>query len=139
MKNLFLILAVLFCTSRSHATGVSDCLKGSVEDQLSCVEVSFRESERDLNTTYKRVVEALEKSQKFGNDKNFEFENIISRLKIAQRSWLYFRAGQCELESFIRINEVHLLSAQIACNARLNQERTAWLKKFFGDQLKIVF
>lgn len=139
MKSLSILLILLSLSQIAKAAEDLSCLSGTVEQQFSCVEDTFKLSEQVLNQTYQKIVAALENKQEYGKEKNFIYENMVSRLRISQRSWLYFRAGQCEMESFSKINKQHVISAQLVCNTKLNFERTTSLKETFSDYLKMTF
>src|SRR4051812_29774688 len=114
-KKIIFVLPLLFVQSVG-AAGHLDCLKGPEDQQLSCIEEDFKQSEILLNQTYQKIVDELQAKQEYGNEKNFVFENMSSRLRIAQRSWIYFRAGECEMDAFSKINTQHVVAAQIVCN-----------------------
>ena len=139
MRWIGIFITGIAISSITNAGQDLSCLTGPADQQLGCVRHEFEQSEQELNKTYERIVAELQEKQEFGNEKNFVFENMSSRLRISQRAWLYYRAGQCELESFAVINEQHVVPKQIACTTKLNLERTTELKKFFGKYLNKKF
>lgn len=139
MRQLTVTLFILVGSSAAFAGQDLACLAGPAAQQLECVQTEFENSEFALNKTYEAITAELQQRQEFGNERNFVLENMSSRLRISQRAWLYFRSGQCELESFSKINQQHVISAQILCNTKMNLERTAELKEFFGAYLKKEF
>lgn len=139
MKKLVLALLALCFTYSVQASAEVSCLQGNADEQMTCVQDGFKQSELGLNETYQKIVEALQNKQEYGNEKNFILENMSSRLRISQRGWIYFRAGQCEMEAFSKINKEHIISAQINCTTKMNDERTQYLKDFFASYLKMKF
>lgn len=119
----------------SETQEVVSCYNKSPEERAACLQDSFEESEVQLNQMYQRILTLLENKQEYGNEKNFVFENMSSRLKIAQRSWLYFRATECDRLTYEIIDKTPVVSAQIACTTKMNIERAGSLKALFARYL----
>jgi uncharacterized protein YecT (DUF1311 family) len=111
------------------------CYNKANEERAQCLQDSFEDSEVQLNQMYQHILELLENKQEYGNEKNFVFENMSSRLKIAQRSWLYFRATECNRLTYELIDSTPVVSAQISCTTKMNIERAASLKTLFSRYL----
>jgi uncharacterized protein YecT (DUF1311 family) len=110
-------------------TGICEVKSG--EERAQCFQDSFEGSEVQLTQMYQHILELLANKQEYGNEKNFVFENMSSRLRIAQRSWLYFRATECDRLTYETIEVNPVVSNQISCTTKMNIERTASLKKLF--------
>ncbi len=132
--RVFLPIFVLSLGFSSVATSeISECLTTkSPENQLQCgITQDFAKSEQLLNSTYNKVLTDLASRQEFGNERNFVLENMRSRLRISQRSWLYFRESQCELEAFGLLATQHTTATYIVCQTAANNARANELDTYF--------
>jgi len=109
MKSIFYIFTtVLLGTTAvaAHAdTGECDKYKTGY-DRTYCFAKLFMEADKELNTVYTELREAIKESTK-------------QKLKETQRDWIQYRNTTCE-ENPGTIN--------VDCSFRVNQERTEYLR-----------
>lgn len=116
------------------------CKNTSAEDAPICFKEVFDSSEKMMNDVYNQILKLLEEKQEYGNERNFILNNMASRLRISQRSWLHFRDSECDLLTYSTINSKTIISAQLACSAQMNNDRVDSLKQIFNIYLgKTIF
>jgi len=151
LRRMHLVLAQAICTAHfnqqrleilrglmSKQTPVSTdaCRSMTGEDRTNCLQDLLQSAETHLNQTYQQILAKLESSQSFGNDANFTYENMASRLRISQRSWLYYRTSQCNFDSISRFSVQDTSVSQLSCTAKMDSERIKFLQETFAPILK---
>lgn len=94
-----------------------------------CADQDYRAADAELNKTYRLVVAAMQATDKELGDIDAAYAGALEALKKAQRAWIGYRDGQCELAGFEARGgsmEPMLVSG---CLAELTRKRTAELKE----------
>ncbi|MBW0371161.1 lysozyme inhibitor LprI family protein [Ensifer adhaerens] len=109
-----------------------DCANAMAQPDLNdCAYREYESADAELNAVYRQAMTAAQKV-----DKELEGADIgaVEALKTAQRAWIGYRDGQCELAGFQARGgqaEPMLVSG---CLAQLTQKRTAELNEFLEAQ-----
>lgn len=94
-----------------------------------CADQDYRAADAELNKTYRLAVAAMQATDKELGDIDAAYAGALEALKKAQRAWIGYRDGQCELAGFEAGGgsmEPMLVSG---CLAELTRKRTAELKE----------
>lgn len=109
-----------------------DCANAMAQPDLNdCAYREYESADAELNAVYRQAMTAAQNV-----DKELEGADIgaVEALKTAQRAWIGYRDGQCELAGFQARGgqaEPMLVSG---CLAQLTQKRTAELNEFLEAQ-----
>lgn len=122
---------LLCCTASADAQQPEpDCRKAVSQMDLNiCADQDYRAADAELNKTYRLVVAAMQATDKELGDIDAAYAGALEALKKAQRAWIGYRDGQCELAGFEARGgsmEPMLVSG---CLAELTRKRTAELKE----------
>ncbi|AUX77302.1 lysozyme inhibitor LprI family protein [Sinorhizobium fredii] len=99
-----------------------------------CADREYQAADADLNKIYKQAMTAVQQTDKELGDIDAAYIGAIAALKKAQRAWIGYRDGQCELAGFEARGgsmEPMLVSG---CLAELTRKRTAELKELLEAQ-----
>ena len=109
-----------------------DCANATAQPDLNmCADQEYQAADAELNRTYKRAMTA---GQEIDSDLEGAEVGAVEALKKAQRAWIGYRDGQCDLAGFQARGgqaEPMLVSG---CLTDLTQKRTAELKEFLENQ-----
>lgn len=97
-------------------------------DMNICAQRDYGDADAELNTVYKQAMAAAQKMDVQAKDMGEHFVGAVDALKRAQRAWIGYRDGQCDLAGFEARGgsmEPMLVSG---CLADLTRKRTAELK-----------
>ncbi|WP_018236414.1 lysozyme inhibitor LprI family protein [Ensifer sp. BR816] len=112
-----------------------DCQKAETQMDLNiCADQEYQAADTELNKVYRKAVDAMQKTDKELGDLDAAYVGAVDALKKAQRSWIGYRDGQCELAGFEARGgsmEPMLVSG---CLADLTRKRTAELKELLEAQ-----
>jgi uncharacterized protein YecT (DUF1311 family) len=90
MHRNCLALALVSIATLSHAK--VDCQKAiTTPDINACAQAEFEQVEKQLNDTYRRVMQSLSKP-----DDGIAYADIKKSLIEAQRAWVVFRQKDCD-------------------------------------------
>ncbi|PLU27954.1 hypothetical protein BMJ27_31160 [Sinorhizobium medicae] len=107
-----------------------DCRKAVTQTDLNiCADKDHRMADAELNTTYRLAVAAMQATNKELGEIDAAYVGALEALKKAQRAWIGYRDGQCELAGFEARGgsmEPMLVSG---CLAELTRKRTDELRK----------
>ncbi|RVE90242.1 lysozyme inhibitor LprI family protein [Sinorhizobium meliloti] len=122
---------LLCCTASANAQQPEpDCRKAVTQMDLNiCADQDYRAADAELNKTYRLAVAAMPATDKELGDIDAAYAGALEALKKAQRAWIGYRDGQCELAGFEARGgsmEPMLVSG---CLAELTRKRTAELKE----------
>ncbi len=136
MRYRILFCAVAF-TSILATAGLSaaqedpevDCGNAMTQFEMNyCANVDYEAADKLLNTTYRSVLAHMAKVDTDLAETMPDLAGAVDALKKAQRAWIGYRDGQCELSGFSARGgsmEPMLVSG---CLADLTTKRTAELK-----------
>ena len=112
------------------AEDTTDCTNAvGQQDMNSCAEKDFEAADAELNAVWKDARKATKDADDAQPE---ELKGADKALLAAQRAWLAYRDGECELEGFQARGgsmEAMLVSG---CKADLTRARTRQLKEFIG-------
>ncbi|OCP02396.1 MULTISPECIES: lysozyme inhibitor LprI family protein [unclassified Ensifer] len=109
-----------------------DCARATAQPDLNaCAYQEYEAADTELNRVYKQAMTAV---HTIDNERDGADVGAVEALKKAQRAWITYRDGQCELAGFQARGgqaEPMLVSG---CLSELTQKRTAELKEFLEAQ-----
>lgn len=134
MKRLLLASMILFglgsVSSPAWAQDEEvDCENAMAQSEMNfCANKDYEAADKDLNTVYRTTVAAMKNTDTELGEIDENYVGAVDALKKAQRAWIDYRDGQCELAGFEARGgsmEPMLVSG---CLADLTKRRTAELK-----------
>ena len=125
---IFSTILIFAPTSLLRAEEKLDCANAMTQaDMNQCAYTDFQEADKELNVIWKT---AHESARKLDERYDAEMKGAEAALLAAQRGWIAYRDGHCELGGW----EAHGGSMEPLlvwdCKAKLTQERTRQLKEF---------
>lgn len=138
-RTRILLAAVAFLLPASFAVAQEepevDCENAVTQmDMNICAHRDYADADEELNVAYKKAMAATQKMDADYKDMGEHYVGAVDALKRAQRSWIGYRDGQCELAGFEARGgsmEPMLVSG---CLADLTRKRTAELKTVYGTE-----
>lgn len=126
---IFSTLLMFAPTSLLRAEEKLDCANAMTQaDMNQCAHTDFEEADKGLNVIWEAARERARKLDEQQHDA--ERKGAEAALLAAQRGWIAYRDGHCELGGW----EAHGGSMEPLlvwnCKAEMTQERTKQLKKF---------
>ncbi|PDT84617.1 lysozyme inhibitor LprI family protein [Sinorhizobium sp. BJ1] len=107
-----------------------DCQKAVTQMDLNiCAGQEYGAADAELNKTYREAIAVMQETDRELGDIDAAYVGAVEALKEAQRAWIGYRDGQCELAGFEARGgsmEPMLVSG---CLAELTRKRTAELKE----------
>ncbi|OOG67731.1 hypothetical protein BLJAPNOD_01653 [Ensifer sp. M14] len=132
MKIRTTIIAGILLLAASPALAQEDdinCANAMTQADMNiCSHRDYEAADTELNTVYKQTVVAMRAKDKELGDISADYVGAEEALKKAQRAWIGYRDGQCELAGFEARGgsmEPMLVSG---CLAQLTTTRTEELK-----------
>ncbi|WP_077960009.1 lysozyme inhibitor LprI family protein [Ensifer adhaerens] len=126
------LLLVLAAPAFAEDAPAVDCASATAQPDLNaCAYREYEAADVELNAVYKRAMTAAQNV-----DKELEGAEIgaVEALKKAQRGWVAYRDGQCELAGFqARGGQAESMLVS-GCLAELTQKRTAELNEFLENR-----
>ena len=121
MRNLAILAGVvLFTALVSNPVRAGECSGTSNQTEMDvCADEAFHRADADLNIVYKQITDRLRADA-----------GTLQRLTVAQRAWVAFRSGECDLiASRVSGGSIYptILSS---CLERITQLRTATLRGY---------
>ncbi|WP_424550046.1 lysozyme inhibitor LprI family protein [Shinella sp.] len=130
LASATLLVSVSFATAQEEPA--VDCSNAVTQmDMNICAHRDYADADEELNAAYKKATEATQKMDADLKDMGEQYVGAVDALKRAQRSWIGYRDGQCELSGFEARGgsmEPMLVSG---CLADLTRKRTAELKTVY--------
>lgn len=112
-----------------------DCDNAQSQMEMNiCADRDYRQADDALNAAYKKALAAARETDEGVKDMGEQYVGAVDALKRAQRAWIGYRDGQCELAGFEARGgsmEPMLVSG---CLADLTGKRTAELKAFYEQE-----
>ena len=112
-----------------------DCDNAQSQMEMNiCADRDYRQADDALNAAYKKALAAARETDESVKDMGEQYVGAVDALKRAQRAWIGYRDGQCELAGFEARGgsmEPMLVSG---CLADLTGKRTAELKAFYEQE-----
>lgn len=106
-----------------------DCDNAQVQVEMNiCAARDYQAADDELNAAYKVTMAAAREMDEQASEMGDQYVGAVDALKRAQRAWIGYRDGQCELAGFEARGgsmEPMLVSG---CLADLTRKRTAELK-----------
>ena len=132
MRLLPASAALLFSVAGSLAQEPEvDCDNAETQMAMNiCADRDYQDADAALNVAYKEALVAARAADESVKDMGETYVGAVDALKRAQRAWIGYRDGQCELAGFEARGgsmEPMLVSG---CLADLTRKRTAELKAF---------
>lgn len=136
-RPFFLVAAVLFLAAPSFAVAQDgepeiDCANAMAQVEMNiCADRDYQAADTELNAAYKKAMAAARAMDEQVKDMGENYVGAVDALKRAQRAWIGYRDGQCELAGFEARGgsmEPMLVSG---CLADLTRKRTAELKTVY--------
>jgi uncharacterized protein YecT (DUF1311 family) len=128
----FLVLILSFCGFAVAQEPEVDCENQMTQIEMNiCASRDFEAADVELNATYKEAMAAMRDTDKEMAEIAEHYVGAVEALKKAQRAWIGYRDGQCELAGFEARGgsmEPMLVSG---CLADLTRKRTAELKALY--------
>lgn len=112
-----------------------DCGNAMAQIELNiCADRDYQAADAELNAAYGQAMAAAREMDDSVRDMGEQYVGAADALKRAQRAWIGYRDGQCELAGFEARGgsmEPMLVSG---CLADLTRKRTAELKALFTEE-----
>ncbi|CCE96859.1 hypothetical protein SFHH103_02364 [Sinorhizobium fredii HH103] len=128
-------LLLVLATSGFAQEPEVDCQKAETQRDLNmCADQEYQAADADLNKAYRKAIAAMQETDKELGGIDAAYVGAVEALKKAQRAWIGYRDGQCELAGFEARGgsmEPMLVSG---CLAELTRKRTAELKELLEAQ-----
>ncbi len=122
------LLSASFAAAQDNEPEV-DCDNAMTQmDMNICAHRDYETADAELNAVYKKAMAAVQAMDAEYKEMGEHYVGAVDALKRAQRAWIGYRDGQCELAGFGARGgsmEPMLVSG---CLADLTQKRTAELK-----------
>nr|WP_298100997.1 lysozyme inhibitor LprI family protein [uncultured Shinella sp.] len=138
LRNAFYLAAasLLFSATVSMAQEPDiDCENAQTQMEMNvCADRDYQKADDALNAAYKKALAAAHETDESLKDMGENYVGAVDALKRAQRAWIGYRDGQCELAGFGARGgsmEPMLVSG---CLADLTTKRTAELKDFYEQE-----
>ena len=111
-----------------------DCSTAETQADMNlCADQDYQVADDALNGVYKQAMSAMQKTDAGLADIGEGYVGAVAALKKAQRAWITYRDGQCELAGFSARGgsmEPMLVSG---CLAEMTGKRTAELKTLIEE------
>ncbi|MXN49063.1 DUF1311 domain-containing protein [Shinella kummerowiae] len=112
-----------------------DCDNAMAQIEMNiCAGRDYQAADTELNAVYKKAMAAAREMDVQAKEMGEHYVGAVDALKRAQRSWIGYRDGQCELAGFEARGgsmEPMLVSG---CLADLTRKRTAELKTVYEQE-----
>ncbi|NVD39649.1 lysozyme inhibitor LprI family protein [Ensifer sp. HO-A22] len=129
MRTMLITSALLLAATPALAQEDVDCANATTQADMNiCSDKDYEAADAELNTVYKQTVAAMRAKDVELADISADYVGAEEALKKAQRAWIGYRDGQCELAGFEARGgsmEPMLVSG---CLAQLTTARTEELK-----------
>lgn len=124
----FLLLSAPLAAAQDGEPEV-DCENAQAQIEMNiCADRDYQAADGELNAAYKAAMAAAREMDEQAGEMGEHYVGAVDALKRAQRAWIGYRDGQCELAGFEARGgsmEPMLVSG---CLADLTRKRTAELK-----------
>lgn len=140
MRNIILLASalVLFCGATAFAQEAEpapDCDNAMTQaDMNACAADEYKQADVELNDAYRKAVAAAQTMDDDARDMGEQYVGAVDALKRAQRAWIGYRDGQCELAGFAMRGGTAEPLLVSGCLADLTRKRTAELKAVYEQE-----
>ncbi len=111
-----------------------DCNEAMAQVELSiCADREYKAADGALNAAYKQAMATAHQIDEAALDMGPDYVGAVEALKHAQRAWIGYRDGQCELAGFKARGGTMESLLVLDCLADLTRKRTAELHAFVED------
>lgn len=128
LATALVLLSALMAAAQDGEPEV-DCQNAQAQIEMNiCAGRDYEAADEELNAAYKVTMAAARKMDEQAREMGEHYVGAVDALKRAQRAWIGYRDGQCELAGFEARGgsmEPMLVSG---CLADLTRKRTAELK-----------
>lgn len=132
LPALTLLAAAAILPGAAFAQDQVDCNNAQTQMEMNfCAEQEFEAADAELNALWKEAraaAKALDEDQPEENMKG-----AVAALLSAQRAWITYRDGQCELAGFSARGGTMEPMLVSGCKAGLTRTRNAELKTFIDE------
>lgn len=129
------LLTASFAAAQEDGEPDINCENAMTQMEMNiCAHRDYETADAELNVVYKKAMAAVQAMDVEYKDLGEQYVGAVDALKRAQRSWIGYRDGQCELAGFGARGgsmEPMLISG---CLADLTQKRTAELKTVYETE-----
>ncbi|WP_082546832.1 lysozyme inhibitor LprI family protein [Rhizobium sp. Root483D2] len=144
MRRFFFISGLLTATlfqgivsAQAQEQPNVDCANAETQtDMTICANKDYEAADTELNAVYKKAMAAMKNADKDLAEIDANYPGAVDALKKAQRAWIDYRDGQCELAGFeARGASLEPMLVSV-CLAGLTKKRSEELKGFtegFGN------
>ena len=126
------VLVLLAGAATAQEEPEIDCDNAMAQVEMNiCADRDYQAADAELNAAYKEAMAAAREMDEEARSMGEQYVGAVDALKRAQRAWIGYRDGQCELAGFEARGgsmEPMLVSG---CLADLTRKRTAELKSFY--------
>ena len=106
-----------------------DCANAQTQMEMTfCANEDYGVADTELNVAYKATMAAMKTKDKELGEIEPDYVGAVEALKTAQRAWIAYRDGQCELAGFEARGGTMEPMLVALCLADLTRKRTAELK-----------
>lgn len=131
LASAVLVFSVSFAFAQNGELDV-DCANQITQlDMNVCAARDYEAADTELNAVYRKAMDAVREMDEQVKDLGDHYVGAVEALKRAQRAWIGYRDGQCELAGFEARGgsmEPMLISS---CLADLTTKRTVELKTLY--------
>ena len=111
-----------------------DCNNATTQSDLTlCAQIEFDTADEALNASYRKTMARAQATDKDLADLGDNMVGAVEALKSAQRAWIGYRDGQCELAGFEARGGTMEPMLVAGCLAELTIKRTAELDAALVD------
>ncbi|MCF3640915.1 lysozyme inhibitor LprI family protein [Rhizobium sp. TRM95111] len=111
-----------------------DCENAMAQQDMNyCAGKDFEAADAELNAAYKQAMAAMRETDRELGEISKTYVGAVEALKKAQRAWIGYRDGECELAGFDARGgsmEPMLVSG---CRAEMTRKRTVELKALYQN------
>lgn len=129
------LLFILATSAFAQEQPEVDCQKAVTQMNLNiCADQEYQAADAELNKSYRKAIAAMQDTDEELGEIDVAYVGAVEALKKAQRAWIGYRDGQCELAGFEARGgsmEPMLVSG---CLAELTRKRTAELNELLETQ-----
>ncbi|CAN7410189.1 lysozyme inhibitor LprI family protein [Pararhizobium sp. LjRoot255] len=106
-----------------------DCENAMTQSDMNiCANKDYEAADKELNAVYKTTMTAMQTTDKELGEIDLNYVGAVEALKKAQRAWIGYRDGQCDLAGFQARGGSMEPTLVSGCLADLTKKRTAELK-----------
>ncbi|WP_119256835.1 lysozyme inhibitor LprI family protein [Shinella zoogloeoides] len=134
LASAALLLSSAFAMAQAEEPEV-DCDNAMTQADMNiCARRDYEEADKALNVAYRKAMAAAQTMDADARGMGEQYVGAVNALKNAQRAWIGYRDGQCELAGFeARGGSMEPLLVS-GCLADLTRKRTEELKAVYEQE-----